>query len=176
MNSYDVKFWEPRKIGDTARGRWRVRWLVAGGEHCQSFAVKPLADGFLAELREAARAGRPFDTGTGLPVTPTPAGDAGPVSWYQHARAYTDMKWDGLAPTSRRSAAEALTTVTIALTGSRGGAPDPAVLRRALFAWAFNPAPATSRHPPRSPPRWTGSPQRRSKSRRSTTPPSSGRR
>jgi hypothetical protein len=138
MNSYDVKFWEPRKIGDTARGRWRVRWLVAGAEHCQSFAVKPLADGFLAELREAARAGRPFHTADGLPVTATPAGSAGPVSWYQHARAYAELKWDGLAPTSRRSAAEALTTVTIALTGS-GGAPDPAVLRRALFAWAFNP-------------------------------------
>jgi hypothetical protein len=139
MNSYDVKFWEPRKIGDTARGRWRVRWLVAGGEHAKSFAVKPLADGFLAELREAARAGRPFDTATGLPVTPAPAGDAEPVSWYQHARADTEMKWNDLAPTSRRSAAEALTTVTSALTGSRSGAPDPAVLRRALFAWAFNP-------------------------------------
>jgi len=139
MNSYDVKFWEPKKIGDTAKGRWRVRWLVAGGEHCQSFAVKPLADGFLAELREAARAGKPFNTTDGLPVKPAPAGAAEPVSWYQHARAYSEMKWDGLAPTSRRSAAEALTTVTIALTGTLSGAPDPAALRRALFAWAFNP-------------------------------------
>ena len=139
MNSYDVKFWEPKKIGDTARGRWRVRWLVAGGEHCQSFAVKPLADGFLAELREASRAGRPFDTADGLPVRPAPSGAAGPVSWYEHARSFAEMKWDHLAPTSRRSAAEALTTVTIALTGSSSGAPGPAVLRRALFAWAFNP-------------------------------------
>jgi hypothetical protein len=37
------------------------------------------------------------------------------------------MKWDGLAPGSCRSAAEALTTVTIAL--SRSGAPESAVLR-----------------------------------------------
>lgn len=148
MNSYDVKFWEPKKIGDTARGRWRVRWLVAGGEHCQSFAVKPLADGFLAELREAARAGRSFDTTDGLPVSVIPPGGADPVSWYEHARAYTEMKWDGLAPTSRRSAAEALTTVTIALTGSGGGAPDPAVLRRALFAWAFNPGTRNLTAPP----------------------------
>jgi hypothetical protein len=37
----------------------------------------------------------------------------------------------------------ALTTVTVALVSSRRGAPDPAVLRRALFAWAFNPVPGT---------------------------------
>ncbi len=29
MNTYDVKIWDPRKIGDTAKGRWRVRWAVA---------------------------------------------------------------------------------------------------------------------------------------------------
>ena len=40
MNSYDVRFWDPRKIGDTARGRWRVRWAVAGREHCRSFPAK----------------------------------------------------------------------------------------------------------------------------------------
>ena len=64
---------------------------------------------------------------------------AGTVSWYEHARAYTEAKWPHLAPISRRSAAEALTTVTVALVSHRRGAPDPAVLRRALFAWAFNP-------------------------------------
>jgi integrase len=139
MNSYDVKFWDPKKIDDTARGRWRVRWHVAGREHAKSFPLKPLADGFLAGLREAARAGRPFDTATGLPVTATPEGSE-PISWYQHACAYAEMKWNDLAPTSRRSTAEALTTVAIALTGSSSGAPDPAVLRRALFRWAFNPS------------------------------------
>ena len=46
MTSYDVKFWDPNKIGDTAKGRWRVRWAVAGREHCKSFAARPLADGF----------------------------------------------------------------------------------------------------------------------------------
>ena len=33
-----------------------------------------------------------------------------------------------------------LVTVTVALTGKEKGAPEPRVLRRALFAWAFNPA------------------------------------
>ncbi len=45
-----------------------------------------------------------------------------------------------LAPVSRRSVAEALVTVTIALTAKEPGAPEPRVLRQALFAWAFNPA------------------------------------
>ena len=52
MSTYDVKVWDPKKIGDTAKGRWRVRWAVAGREHCRSFAARPLADGFAAELRE----------------------------------------------------------------------------------------------------------------------------
>ena len=138
MNSYDVKFWDPRKIGDTARGRWRVRWSVAGREHCRSFPARPLADGFLTSLHNAVRDRRPFNPATGLPAAgEQPA--AGAVSWYEHARGYTEAKWPHLAPTSRRSAAEALTTVTVALVSTRRGAPDPAVLRRALFAWAFNP-------------------------------------
>jgi integrase len=50
------------------------------------------------------------------------------------------VTWAGLAPVSRRSVAEALVTVTIALTAKQKGAPKPRVLRQALFAWAFNPA------------------------------------
>ena len=138
MNSYDVKFWDPRKIGDTARGRWRVRWAVAGREHCRSFPARPLADGFLTDLKKAAAGRQPFDTGTGLPVNAQHA-TGGTITWYQHARAYTDAKWPHLAPISRRSVAEALTTVTIALVRDRRGAPDPALLRKALFGWAFNP-------------------------------------
>jgi hypothetical protein len=121
MTSYQVKFWDVKKIGDTAKGRWRVRWAVAGREHCKSFAAKPLADGFLTGLKNAARAAAP------------------PRSWYDHARGYAEMKWQHLAPKSRRSTAEALTTVTLALTARRRGAPGPATLNRALFAWAFNP-------------------------------------
>ena len=38
--------------------------------------------------------------------------------------------------------------MTIALVRDRRNAPDPALLRRSLFAWAFTPAPATSPRPP----------------------------
>ena len=68
MNSYDVRFWDIRKIGDTAKGRWRVRWAVAGREHCKSFPARPLADGFLASLKDAVRDRQPFDPATGLPA------------------------------------------------------------------------------------------------------------
>jgi integrase len=138
MTSYRVKFWDVKKIGDTAKGRWRVRWAVAGREHCRSFAARPLADGFLTELKTAAQDHQPFDETTGLPATPAGAATA-QRSWYEHARGYAEMKWPHLAPKSRRSTAEALTTVTLALTIRRRGGPDPKTLRRALFAWAFNP-------------------------------------
>jgi integrase len=58
------------------------------------------------------------------------------------------MKWPHLAPKSRRSTAEALTTVTLALTGRRRGAPDSKTLNRALFGWAFNPGTRNLTPPP----------------------------
>jgi hypothetical protein len=51
-------------------------------------------------------------------------------------------------PVSRRSVAEALVTVTIALSKKEPGAPEPRVLRQALFAWAFNPATRDTDPPP----------------------------
>jgi integrase len=51
-----------------------------------------------------------------------------------------EAKWGSLAPVSRRSVAEALVTVTIALSAREPAVPEPSVLRAALFSWAFNPA------------------------------------
>jgi hypothetical protein len=45
------------------------------------------------------------------------------------------MKWPDLAAKSRRSTAESLTTITLALTASHRKAPDPEVLRRALLSY-----------------------------------------
>jgi hypothetical protein len=115
-----------------------VRWAVGGREHCKSFKARPLADGFLAELKGAVRDRRPSTPRTGLPDAEVIEDEA--VTWYAHARAYTEAKWANLAPVSRRSVAEALVTVTIALTTKEPGTPDPKVSRQALFAWAFNPA------------------------------------
>ena len=142
MTSYHVRFWDTKKISDTARGRYRVRWAVGGREHCKSFTAKALADAFLVTLKHATRDGRPFDPATGQPAPPRQAGRPA-VTWYEHARAYAQMKWPDLAAKSRRSTAEALTTITLALAEPRRNAPDPGVLRRALFAYAFNAASAS---------------------------------
>lgn len=105
MNSYQAKFWDIKKISDTARGRYRVRWAVDGREHCKSFAAKALADAFLSTLKDAARNGKPFDPATGFPVRPQRAAVAA-TTWYEHACGYAQMKWPDLAAKSRRGTAE----------------------------------------------------------------------
>jgi len=142
MDSYDVRFWDIKKLGNGngsgSGARFRVRWAVDGREHCKSFKARPLADGFLTELKDAVRDRRPFNPRTGLPEADTTGG--GMVTWYEHARAYAEAKWAHLATVSRRSVAEALVTVTLALTTMEKGVPEGKVLRQALFGWAFNPA------------------------------------
>ena len=81
---------------------------------------KALAESYRAELVRAARQGLEFDPATGEPVLwaePEPV----TVTWYQHAVAYAAMKWPSLAAHSRASLAEALATVTPALTGLAPG-------------------------------------------------------
>ena len=84
MDSYDVRFWDIKKLGNGTAARYRIRWAVNGREHCKSFKARPLADGFLAELKDAVRDRRPFDPAPACrtprspktrrsPGTPTPA-------------------------------------------------------------------------------------------------------
>ena len=146
MDSYDVRFWDTRKLGNGSTARYRVRWAVDGREHCKSFKARPLADGFLDGLKDAVRDRRPFNPRTGLPDAGTTEEEM--ITWYGHARAYAAAKWPNPAPVSRRSVAEALVTVTIALTTKEPGAPEPRVLRQALFGWAFNPATRDTGPPP----------------------------
>ena len=146
MDSYDVRFWDIKKLGGGTAARYRVRWAVDGREHCKSFKARPLADGFLDGLKDAVRDRRPFSPRTGLPEAETTGDEM--VTWYEHARAYAEAKWPNLAPVSRRSVAEALVTVTVALTAKEPGAPEGKVLRQALFGWAFNPATRQLNPPP----------------------------
>jgi hypothetical protein len=105
-----------------------------------------MADGYRAELVRAARNGLAFAPETGEPeawAAPEPE----PVTWYQHAVAYAEMKWPHLAPHSRASLADALATVT-PLTRETGRTPPAGTLRAALYGHAFNP------------PRRSGAPER----------------
>lgn len=59
-------------------------------------------------------------------------------SWYHFACAFVDMKWPRVAATTRRTHAEALTTVTALMLTTERGKPDDKVIRAALCRWAFN--------------------------------------
>jgi integrase len=136
MRSFDVRFWDIR----ARKGRrkpYEVRWVVGGHKKSSSFVTRGLADNFRAKLMRAARKGEAFDTGSGLPESMLKEQEA--VSWYEHALAYIEMKWPRAAANTRRSAVEALVTVTPVLVSSSKGAPDAKVLRQALAGWAFNP-------------------------------------
>ena len=79
-----------------------------------------------------------FDPATGEPLlwaVPEPA----VTTWLEHAVAYADIKWPRLAPHSRASLADALATVTLALTGPASERPPASTLRAALYRHAFNP-------------------------------------
>lgn len=139
MNKFDVSVYAIRPRAGRRRP-FEVRWRAAGRSRSKSFITRKPADSYRAELVRAARTGLEFDPATGEPTAwnlPVPAA----VTWYQEATAYAVMKWPSLAARSRASLADALATVTPALT--RPGArdrPDPRELRTALYRHAFNPA------------------------------------
>ena len=90
MDSYDIRFWDIKKIGNGTGARYRVRWTVNGREHSRSFQGRPLADGFLTSLKDAVRDGRPFNQHSGLPEAGTTGGEA--ITWYTHAGAYANSR------------------------------------------------------------------------------------
>jgi hypothetical protein len=77
-------------------------------------------------------------------VTPEPVA----TTWHQHALAYIGMKWPHLAAHSRASMAEALATVTPALTSTTANRPPTALLRETPYGHAFNPQRRGSRPDP----------------------------
>jgi integrase len=74
---------------------------------------------------------------TGEPLPWSMPGQAA-ATWLEHATAYADMKWVHLAPHSRASLADALATVTPALTGPTAVRPSARTLRAALYGHVFN--------------------------------------
>jgi integrase len=111
---------------------------VSGKRFEHSFTTKALADRFRNELLRAIKDGAAFDEVTGLPESMIRAKDQ--TTWYEHARAYFEMKWTQLEATSRRATVDALATITPALVKDERGRPDSRVLRRALYRWGFLPA------------------------------------
>jgi len=143
-STYDVRIWAVKKIPSTRTGgrraaTYRLRWVVAGKVKSANFTTVALAESRRAELLAAARRGEAFDVATGLPVSASRPAPVEQVtqSWWDWAITYADLKWPTLAPHSRLSLAEALTTITIAVAVEDASRPAAAELRRAMMQWAF---------------------------------------
>lgn len=138
MSTYDVKVHDIAHRADRGKGKsYRVRWIVAGKRFERSFVTKALGDRFRSDLMRALKDGTPFDEVTGQPESLMRAKDQ--TTWYEHARAYVEMKWTQLEATSRRATVDALATITPALVRDDRGRPDDRVLRRAVYQWGFGP-------------------------------------
>ena len=134
MSSFNVRVFTIRRRPGR---KFEVRWRVAGRDRSRSFMTRALADSYRAELVRAARTGLAFAPRTGEPeswAVPEPE----PVTWYQHAVAYAEMKWPHLAPHSRASLADALATITPLLTRETGRRPPAGIMRAVLYGHAFN--------------------------------------
>jgi hypothetical protein len=137
MNAFDVRIHTIRRR-KSRRRTFEVRWRAAGRPRSKSFLTRALADSYRAEQLRAARKGLEFDQQTGEPVL-WAAPTRPTTTWYRHAVGCAAMKWPHLAAHSRASPADALATVTLALTRAAPAQPPAAPLRTALYKHAFNP-------------------------------------
>ncbi|WP_328473669.1 tyrosine-type recombinase/integrase [Streptomyces sp. NBC_00448] len=83
----------------------------------------------------ALRLGEQFDTATGLPAAEVRARNR--ITWFEHAVEHAQAKWPRASAKHRAGIADALATVTIALTTPSTRCHTPPGLRGALISWAF---------------------------------------
>jgi integrase len=127
--SYNVRFWQIETRG-RATPSYRVRWVVAGHRHDESFVKLGLAESFRAQLMAAAGKGEGFDVETGLPQSLLRK--RRDVPFLCHCQEFVAAVWKDAAAKSRVSILEALSVVVPVLTRDLAGPPDPEVLRHAL--------------------------------------------
>ena len=146
MNTYDVRLWNILTNKGTRRSTYTVRWFVSGAPFRKTFITKALAESYRSKLVIAQREGVAFDEATGLPEPM--ARELKTRTWLEHAIAFADMKWPHASPNHRKSIAEALTTVTLALLRTDRGTPKDKTMRAALFGWTFNKTKRDDSDPP----------------------------
>lgn len=131
------------------RRSYTVRWAVEGKHPAprETFTSKAAAESFRAKLLVAHRDGIAFDVETGMPLTMLR--QVSRRTWLEHATAYVDMKWPRVSAKHRQNIADALATVTPALTSTDSGMPSADEIRDVLYGWVFN----TNRRKANDPPR-----------------------
>ena len=156
-----------------AAARYRVRWAVDGQEHCKSFRNKTLADGFLDDLKDAARDRRPFSPRTGLPAAETDRGGDGHLvrARPRLRRGEVAEPGPGLPPVGRRGAGHRDRRPDRARRRAR---PSPGCCAGRCSPGRSTPPPARPTRRARSPSPWAGPPAPRCRSARWTTRPRCG--
>ncbi|WP_371497659.1 tyrosine-type recombinase/integrase [Kitasatospora sp. NBC_00374] len=134
--TFKARVWAIREKVRAGQNTYELRWRVGDTPFSSTFKSKTQADGRRAKLLTAINDGVPFDEITGLPMTEVRAKDD--VSWYIHARDFTEMKWAGAPAKTRTTIADMLATATPVLVTSRLGMPSTEDVRTALYSWAFN--------------------------------------
>ncbi|MFF8478766.1 tyrosine-type recombinase/integrase [Streptomyces sp. NPDC015414] len=145
--SFDVKLWKVSKTGRKSRP-WRLRWVVAGRVHGQTFATLALAESRRSELWQAMnRRGEAFEIECGLPESEVRAAakaaetaDAEPpLRWFEFCRKYVAGRWRTAAAKTREGMADGLAAVTLAMVKRGNDTPADETLRLA-FRWGIVPA------------------------------------
>ncbi|MFB9474700.1 tyrosine-type recombinase/integrase [Nonomuraea salmonea] len=132
--TYDVKLGQVQQRANAFIARWRV----AGKGRSKSFRTKGLANAFLSDLRQAAKAGEEFDVATGLPVSMVAAEPEGP-SFLEFGQAYVLRRWNSSAARTRETDAYALLTLIPALVEDAPRRPAAEALREVLRIHALLP-------------------------------------
>lgn len=148
--SLDIRLWKVTKTGRKSRP-YRLRWVVAGQVHGDTFATSALADSRRSELWQAMRRGEAFDAESGLPESEVraaaEAADAKPpLRWLEFCRKYIAGRWRTSAAKTRESMADGLAAVALAMVQRGDGVPDDTDLRLA-FRWGIVPANAGEEPP-----------------------------
>jgi integrase len=133
--THKVQIWSTEVCKGARSTAYKVRWATGGRRHKLSFRTNALADSFRSKLVTAARNGETFDVDSGLPLSMVVTTHS--RSWYDLACAFVDMRWREASPNDRRTTADSLVPITLAMTNTTRTAPEGKVLRLALRR-AFN--------------------------------------
>ncbi|MER7506210.1 tyrosine-type recombinase/integrase [Nonomuraea pusilla] len=129
--TYDVKLSQIQQRANRGTPVYVARWRVAGKEKSKSFRTKGLANAFISDLRQAAKAGEEFDVASGLPVSMLVPEASGP-SFLAFAQAYVLRRWSTSAARTRETDAYALLTLIPALVTDAPRRPMAEELREVL--------------------------------------------
>ncbi|MFG6195122.1 tyrosine-type recombinase/integrase [Nonomuraea sp. JJY05] len=129
--TYDVKLGQIQLRTHRGTPAYIARWRVASVQKSKSFRTKGLANAFMSDLRQAAKAGEEFDVATGLPVSMLAPTASGP-SFLEFAQAYVLRRWNTSAARTRETDAYALLTLIPALAADAPRRPSAEELREVL--------------------------------------------